>query len=69
MQQKPFNLVSIPASDEPVILLAVYRAVSELRRDCIVVLNGSAGAVIIAHAPEAVTEEFIDELACLSHSQ
>ena len=68
MQQKPFNLVSIQASNEPVIVLAVDRVVSELQRDCIVVLNGSAGAVIIAHAPEAVTEEFLDELARLSHS-
>ena len=68
MQQKPFNLVSITASHEPVILLVVDRRVSELQHDRIVVLHGSAGAVIIAHAPEAVTEEFLDELARLSHS-
>ena len=62
-------MVSIPASRAPVALLAVDRAVSEIRRGRTVVVHGNAGAAIGTQAAEAVTDEGLDELARLSHSQ
>ena len=62
-------MVSIPASRAPVALLAVDRAISEIRRGHTVVVHGNAGAAIVTQAAEAVTDEGLDELARLSHSQ
>ena len=43
MNDKSFELLSMPASREPVSLQAVDRAVSELRRGCSVAVRGAGG--------------------------
>lgn len=68
MSDKPFKLVSIPASREPVTLLAVDRAVSEFRRGRPVAIRGGKGSEILAQAAEAVTSEGLEQLAGLSQS-
>jgi len=45
MNENPFELISMPASREPVSLLAVDRAVSELRRGRFVVVGGGGVGV------------------------
>ncbi len=45
-----YTHISIPASREPVTLLAVDRAVSELRRGRMVVLSGGGGEAVLAEA-------------------
>ena len=57
---------SMPASREPVTLLAVDRAGSELRRGRMVVLSGGGGEVVLAQAAEAVTPEELATLTALS---
>ncbi len=53
---------SVPASREPVSLLAVDRAVSELRRGRAVVLAGAGGRAALGLAAEAATPEALGEL-------
>ncbi len=63
-----YTHISIPASREPVTLLAVDRAVSELRRGRMVVLSGGGGEAVLAEAAEAVTPEELTKLATLGGS-
>ncbi|OHC75567.1 MAG: GTP cyclohydrolase II [Rhodospirillales bacterium RIFCSPLOWO2_12_FULL_58_28] len=58
--------IAMPASREPLSLLAVDRAVSELRRGRIVVIYGGGGAAILAQAAEAVTPEGLNELSAIA---
>ncbi len=57
------NLISMPASREPVSLLAVDRAVSELRRGLMVVIRGLGGNGAVALAAEAVTPQALNTFA------
>ncbi len=57
------NLISMPASREPVSLLAVDRAVSELRRGLMVVVRGLGGNGAVALAAEAVTPRALTTFA------
>lgn len=59
----------MPASREPVSLLAVDRAVSELRRGRLVVLQGTGGAAALTLAVEAVTQQGLEELTGLAHAE
>jgi len=56
----------MPASRDPVSLLAVDRCVSELRRGRIVAVRGSGGVSAVVLAAEAVTAEGLKELATIS---
>ncbi len=68
MENNPFELLSMPASREPVSLLAVDRAVSELRRGRFVAVSGGGGVAILVQAAEAVSPEALDDLRSRSHS-
>ncbi len=57
------TLISMPASREPVSLLAVDRAVSELRRGLMVVIRGLGGNGALALAAEAVTPQALSTFA------
>ncbi len=63
-----FELISMPASREPVSLLAVDRAVSELRRGRIVAVRGSGGTAALVQAAEAATPGGLRELASMSQA-
>ena len=56
----------MPASREPVSLLAVDRAVSDLRRGRMIALIGGGGGAALVQAAEAVTPQDLDELERLS---
>lgn len=58
----------MPASREPASLLAVDRAVSELRRGRLVAVSGAAGARVLVQAAEAATPESLERMADLSAS-
>ena len=58
----------MPASREPASLLAVDRAVSELRRGRLVAVSGGAGARVLVQAAEAATLGSLDQMAGLSAS-
>lgn len=58
----------MPASREPASLLAVDRAVSELRRGRLVAVSGGAGARVLVQAAEAATPDSLDQIADLSVS-
>ena len=69
MNDKNFELLSMPASREPVSLQAVDRAVSELRRGRAVAVRGAGGIAVLVLAAEAVLGEakaFEDEVASLA---
>ena len=68
MNENPFELISMPASREPVSLLAVDRAVSELRRGRFVVVGGS-GVAVLVQAAEGITPETLLDLRLVSHQQ
>jgi len=61
-----FELIPMPVSREPVSLLAVDRAVSEMRRGLMVVIRGRGGNGALALAAEAVTPEALAALARLA---
>ncbi len=63
-----FELIPMPASREPVSLLAVDRAISDLRRGRIVTVRGSGGAAALVMAAEAATPDGLLELATRSRS-
>ena len=67
MAKDPFELIPMPASREPRSLLAVDRAVSELRRGRFVVVAGQGGAHL-ALAAEAVTPDTLARLGDVSRS-
>ena len=60
-----FDLISMPASREAKSLLAVDRAVSELRRGRVVAVRGGGGTAAIVRAAEAITPEALKEMADL----
>ena len=62
------NVIAMPASRDPVSLLAVDRCVSELRRGRIVVVRGGGGVAALVLAAEAVTPEALTEIAKFSLS-
>jgi len=68
MTDKQFELLSMPASREPVSLLAVDRAVSELRRGRLVTVRGGGGVAILVQAAESITPDALDELGTISNS-
>jgi GTP cyclohydrolase II len=65
---RKFELLAMPASREPVSLLAVDRAVSELRRGRIVVVRAGGGEAALVLAAEAVTPEALKELRTMSRA-
>jgi len=68
MSNKTFELLSMPASREPVSLLAVDRAVSEIRRGRMVAVRGAGGIAILVQAAEAITPDALKEMRAVSHS-
>ncbi len=68
MNDNRFELLSMPASREPVSLQAVDRAVSELRRGRPVAVRGAGGIAVLVQAAEAVTPDALDELRRVSHA-
>lgn len=68
MSKQPFELIPMPASREPASLLAVDRAVSEVRRGRFVVVAGAGGIAVLVQAAEAVTPEALIELKRISRS-
>ena len=58
----------MPASRDPVSLLAVDRAVSELRRGRLVAVRGGGGIAILVRAAESITPDSLEELGVISHS-
>jgi GTP cyclohydrolase II len=63
------ELPNIPLSREPVSLLAVDRAVAELRRGHMVVIAAAHGRAALALAAEAATESSLDTLARRAQSR
>ncbi len=57
------QMKSMPASRDPVSLLAVDRCVSELRRGRIVAVRGNGGIAALVLAAEAVTPEALSDLS------
>ncbi|HEY4635076.1 MAG TPA: GTP cyclohydrolase II [Rhodospirillales bacterium] len=68
MSKQPFELIPMPASREPASLLAVDRAVSEVRRGRFVAVAGAGGIAVLVQAAEAVTPEALIELKRISRS-
>jgi GTP cyclohydrolase II len=68
MRNKNFKQLSMPASREPVSLIAVDRAVSELRRGRLVSIKGAGGIAILVQAAEAITPETLIEMRAFSQS-
>jgi len=63
------NLVEMPASREAVSLLAVDRAISELRRGRIVAIRGNNGSAAVAQSAEGLTQESLDHLADIAAAE
>jgi GTP cyclohydrolase II len=61
-------LLSMPATREPASLLAVDRAVSDLRRGRPVAVRAAGGRSALVRAAEAVTREGLEELAAMAKS-
>jgi GTP cyclohydrolase II len=68
MRNKTFELLSMPASREPVSLLAVDRAVSEVRRGRMVSVRGAGGIAILVQAAEAITPDALINMRAFSQS-
>ena len=68
MGDKRFKLIPMPASREPASLLAVDRAVSEIRRGRAVAVRGAGGVAVLVLAAEAVTPDALAALRTVSHS-
>jgi GTP cyclohydrolase II len=64
-----FKLIKMPASREPVSLLAVDRCVSELRRGRMICVRGGGGVSALVQAAEAVTDEGLEKLGEVAHKQ
>jgi len=65
MSESPnrFELLSIPTTRQPVSLLSVDRAVSDLRRGLFVVIQGAGGSAVLAQAAEGASEQSLDQLS------
>ncbi len=59
----------MPASREPATLLAVDRAVSEIRRGRFVAIRGAGGAAVLALAAEGVTQDRLLEISAASQAK
>ena len=68
MTKKNFELLSMPASREPVSLIAVDRAISELRRGRFVAVRGAGGTAILMYAAEAITPGSLIKIQTFSQS-
>src|SRR5512134_2190594 len=68
MSERP-RLVPVPVTREPMSLLAVDRAVADLRRGQPVVIQGPRGGAALAMAAEAVTTERLAALARLARAE
>ena len=68
MDDNQFELISMPATREPVSLLAVDRAVSEIRRGRSVTVRGAGGIAVLVGAAEAISPEALAEIRTISHS-
>ncbi|MBT4933472.1 MAG: GTP cyclohydrolase II [Rhodospirillaceae bacterium] len=64
-----FKLIQMPASREPVSLLAVDRCVSELRRGRMVCVRGGGGVSALVQAAEAVTDDGLEKLKTVAQQQ
>ena len=63
MNRSSADIVEIPASREALSLLAVERAISELRRGRYVVVRGNNGSAALAAAAEGVTNDTLAEIS------
>ena len=63
------DFFAVPASREPVTLLSVDRAVSELRRGLSVVIGGAGGKAVLVRAAEAATAKSLADFAETARSQ
>jgi GTP cyclohydrolase II len=61
-----FELRPMPATREPFSLLAVDRAISELRRGRIIAVRGYGGAAVLVQAAEATTSVGLTEINAIS---
>ena len=64
-----FELIPMPASREPATLLAVERAVSEIRRGRFVTVRGSGGKAALVMAAEGATPERLEAMGDTSQSK
>ncbi len=64
-----FDLISMPASREPATLLAVERAVSEIRRGRFVAIKGAGGTAALVLAAEGATQERLENMKEASQSE
>ncbi|MCG8509318.1 MAG: GTP cyclohydrolase II [Rhodospirillales bacterium] len=64
-----YSSTPMPASREPVSLLAVERAVGELRRGCPVAIKAGGGEAALALATEAATDESLARLREVSQGK
>lgn len=62
----PRHLVPVPATREPLSLVAVQRALNEFRCGRAVAIRGSEGAAVLALAAEATSPELLTDLAARS---
>ncbi|HRK95320.1 MAG TPA: hypothetical protein PK694_03275, partial [Rhodospirillales bacterium] len=70
MAIRPFpHLVQIPATREPLSLLSVERALSELRRGRAVLVSGGSGVATLTQASEGVNEATLKRLADIAQAQ
>ncbi len=67
--KRHIELVQMPATREPRSLLAVDRAISELRRGRMVVIRGHGGRAVLMLAAEAVTDAGLSLLADTADSR
>jgi GTP cyclohydrolase II len=63
------HLIPFPATREPISLLAVDRALSDLRRGCPVAVRGSNGTASLVEAAEAVTPQSLSTMATISRAE
>ena len=66
--KRHIELVQMPASREPRSLLAVDRAISELRRGRMVAVKGHEGRAVLMLAAEAATDSGLSLLASIANS-
>jgi GTP cyclohydrolase II len=63
------HLVPVPATREPLSLLSVDRAISDLRRGRAVAIRGSHGSASLVLAAEAATSQSLCELAAMTMAE
>ena len=69
ISHQPHKTPNMPASREPVSLLSVDRAISELRRGRIICVHGGGGHVLLMRAAESVTDSALTEISRLAGSE